>query len=46
MANKQEYLEFGLNCSEACEVLSRGLNGRRLEDLSQSVLEGIQRLTT
>jgi len=46
MANEQEYVELGLNCAEVCKVIDRGLNGRPTDELSQSVLEAIEQLTT
>ena len=46
MANKQEYVDLGSACANVCKVLDRGLNGRRLDELSKSVLEAIQQLTT
>ena len=35
---------LSLSCADICKVLDRGLNGRRLDELSQSVLEAIQEL--
>ena len=46
MANKPEYVELGLACANVCKVLERGLNGKKLDDLSQSVREAIDQLTT
>ena len=46
MANEVEYVELGLSCAEICKSLSRGMNGRRLEDFSQSVSDAIIQLTT
>ena len=46
MANKKEYVDIGSTCADVCKILDRGLNGKRLEELSQAVLEAIQRLTT
>ena len=46
MVNENEYVELGLACADVCEALSRGMNGKRLEDLSQSVREAINKLTT
>ena len=46
MANELEYVELGLSCAEICKSLSRGMNGRRLEDFSQSVSDAILQLTT
>ena len=44
MANEQDYVDLGSTCANVCKVLDRGLNGKRLEELSQSVLEAIQGL--
>jgi hypothetical protein len=46
MVNKQDYVELGKTCAGVCEALNRGLSGRRLDDLSQSVLGAIEKLTT
>jgi hypothetical protein len=45
MVNDQAYVELGLNCADVCKPLARGLNGRRLDELSESVLEAIAQLT-
>ena len=46
MVNKQDYVELGLFCADVCQTLERGLNGRRLDELSRSVLGAIENLTT
>ena len=46
MANKSEYVELGLACAEVCKALDRGMNGRTLDDLSQSAREAMDQLTT
>ena len=45
MTNKSDYVELGLACADVCKALDRGTNGRRLDDLSQSVREAINQLT-
>ena len=45
MINRQDYVELGLACAEICTVLGRGMNGKRLDDLSQSVCDAIAQLT-
>ena len=45
MANKQDYVELGLNCADICKALSRGMNGKKLSDLSHSACEAINGLT-
>ena len=45
MANKSDYVELGLACAEVCKTLDRGMNGKKLDDLGQSVREAIEQLT-
>ena len=45
MANETEYVELGLACANVCRALERGMNGKKLDDLSQSVCEAIAQLT-
>ena len=45
MANQVDYVELGFACADVCTALDRGLNGRRLDDLSNSVCEAINQLT-
>ena len=45
MTNRQDYVELGISCGDVCQALDRGLNGRRLDELSQSVLGAIGKLT-
>ena len=44
MVNKLDYVELGLACADVCRALDRGVNGRRLDELSQSVSEAIEQL--
>ena len=46
MMNQVDYVELGLACAEVCATLDRGLNGKRLRNLNDSVLEAIKQLTT
>ena len=46
MANRTDYVELGLACAEVCKALDRGMNGRRMDELSQSVFEAIEQLNT
>ena len=46
MANQQDYVEFGLSCADVCKALDRGLNGKKLDELSQFVLGAIGQLST
>ena len=45
MINKTEYVELGLACAEVCRILSRGTNGRHVDQFNQSVLKAIEQLT-
>ena len=46
MATQQDYIDIGSTCANVSKVLDRGLNGKRLDELSRSVLEAIRHLTT
>jgi len=46
MINQVDYVELGLACADVCKVLDRGLEGRSLDDLNNSVLEAIKQLKT
>jgi len=46
MINEREYVELGLGCADICRALDRGMRGKTLDDLSQSVCEAINQLTT
>ena len=46
MINEVDYVDLGLACADVCRALGRGMSGRRVEELSQSVLEAIGQLTT
>ena len=46
MLNEIDYVELGLACGEVCKALIRGMDGRRPDDLNQSVREAIEQLTT
>ena len=45
MTNEADYVELGLACANVCTALSRGLDGKRLEELNGSVCEAINQLT-
>jgi len=45
MANKRDYVELGLSCADICRALDRGANGKKLDELSQSVCDAITQLT-
>ena len=46
MANEEDYVGLGLNCADICKALDRGVNGKKLDDLSPSVCQAIDQLTT
>ena len=46
MSNEQDYVELGLTCADICRALNRGMNGKKLGDLSQSVCDAIKQLMT
>ena len=46
MANKQDYVDLGLSCADVCKALERGMGGKKLDDVSQSVRDAIKQLTT
>ena len=46
MINEGDYVELGLACAGVCTALGRGMNGKKLDDFSQSVSEAIAQLTT
>ena len=46
MANKSDYVELGLACANVCKALRRGMGEKKLDDLSPSVREAIEQLTT
>jgi len=45
MVNERDYIELGLCCADICRALERGMNGKKLDDLSQSANEAISQLT-
>ena len=46
MMNITDYVDLGLACAEVCKALDRGMDGKKPEDLSQSVREALNQLTT
>ena len=46
MANDQDYVDLGLSCADICKALERGMDGKKLGDLSKSVCDAINQLTT
>ena len=46
MANDQDYVDLGLSCADVCKALDQGMGGKSLDDLSKSVCDAINQLTT
>jgi len=46
MANEEGYIDLGLTCASVCASLDRGLRGKRLDELSESVREAIDQLAS
>ena len=46
MINEEDYVDLGLACNAICTTLDRGLKGKRLSELSHSLVDAINQLTT
>ena len=46
MVNELDYVELALSCADICRALERGIDGMKLDDLSQSVWDAINQLMT
>ncbi|KAF9780474.1 hypothetical protein BJ322DRAFT_1128865, partial [Thelephora terrestris] len=46
MVKEQNYVRLGLSCADVCQALYRKSSGRRLDELSRSMLGAIEELTT
>ena len=46
MINQADCVDLGLACANVCTALDRGLNGKQLKDLHDSVFQAISQLTT
>ena len=46
MVNDQDYVELGLSCADVCQALDRGLKAGQPNELSESMLGAIVKLTT
>jgi hypothetical protein len=44
MINEPDYVDLGRDLTNLCGVLDRGVNEKRLDELSQSVREAIEQL--
>ena len=45
MISKADYVELGLTCADVCEALNRGTDKKRTDQLTQSTLEAIEKVT-
>ena len=45
MINETDYVELGLTCADICNALAQGMEGRQLDNLSQSASNAIAKLT-
>ena len=43
-ANESDCVELGLTCADICKALDRGMEGKTLDDVSQSVRDAIEQL--
>ena len=46
IANDQDCVDLGVLCADVCDALKRGTDGKRTEELSESVRNAIGRLET
>ena len=46
MVNDKDYVELGLFCADICQAVGRGMNGKKLDELSKSVRDAMSQLTT
>ena len=37
MVNEQDYVDLGLSCADICRALDRGMNGKKMVQVDQSV---------
>lgn len=42
--NEGDYVDIGLACADVCTALRRGIDGRGLDEVSESVFEAIETL--
>ena len=45
MANDMDFVELGLSCADICRALERGMDGKKMDDLSKSVCDAMNQLT-
>lgn len=46
MVNKVDYVELGLACADVCEALNQGMDIKRADQLSRTVLKVIEKFTS
>ena len=46
MVNEKDYIDLARSCADVCKTLDRGLEERRTDEISPSVLDAIGQLTT
>ena len=46
MTGEADYIELGLACADVCTALHRGMDGKQMDELNQSVTKAIGKLTT
>ena len=46
MINETDYVELGLACADVCTALGRGMDGKKPDDLGQSISDAIGQLIT
>ena len=46
MVNELDYVELGVFCVDIYRAFDRGMGGKKLDDLSQSVCDAINQSTT
>ena len=44
MANEQDCVDLGILCGDVCDALRRGTDGKRVDELSESVRNAVNRL--
>jgi len=46
MANELDHVELGSFCADVCQALCRGIDGKKPDELSQSVYDAMNRLAS
>ena len=46
MANERDCVDLGILCADVCDALRRGADGKRSDELSDSVRNAINRFET